>query len=325
VPDTAVIEAPAKEHRKPPLPSPLPSDPLSELWLLGQPPLERLLEFAEDTLPAEAKLDRAALVQEWRRAGIVYQELERSQAGLANKGTHRALDPAYAALAGAVKQHPDYRSAFDTLPTEFAMVELDQLIVCQMHVTHNFVEGLKARLGPAPTAQALFHTCLPQQHPGAPVRIRKVGSHRVVFDCDSTDLRFHEAALLQPAQLTGYGSFGPIAGVVGLVVGFGANFLNVVRVGNRWLLNNGYHRAVALRGLGITHAPCIVQTAHTVDELELTVKSRVAEDASYFFESARPPLLRDFFDPRLCKLMPIRKRRRQIELNFEIKDYLVAE
>lgn len=322
--DERVHRRRAGAGRRPP-PTPGAEAPLHELWLLGQPPLSRLLEFAEDTTPPGATLDRAALVDAWRRAGQHYRQLEREQAGLALRGSHRALDPVYAQWADAVRALPAYRSTFDSLPTEFAMVELDKLIVCQMHVTHDFVEALKVRLGPAPGAQALFDTCVPQQHPGAPVQIRKVGSHRYTFVCDSTDLRFHEAALLRPEQLVGHASFGALAGAVGLMVGFGANFLNVVRVGKRMLLNNGYHRAVALRALGVSHAPCVVQRADTVDELELAVKSRVAEDASYYFESARPPLLRDFFDPTLCRLLPIRKRKRQIEVSFEIKDCLVAE
>ena len=126
-------------------------------------------------------------------------------------------------------------------------------------------------------------------------------------------------------QASGYESIGAIAGIVGLVVGFGSNFLNVVRVGKRVLLNNGYHRAVALRAAGITHAPCLIQTATRVDELQVSVKSRVADDPEFYFESARPPLLRDFFNPRFRKQLPIRACTRQIEVNFEVKDYLVAD
>jgi hypothetical protein len=297
-----------------------------EIWLLGLPPLGRLLEFVEDTALDGAKTGRAALIDEWRIANDYYQELERSEAGIANQGgALRELGPELAPLAAEVKAHPRYRRAFDTLPTEFGMVELDRLIVYQRHVTRNFVDALTARIGAAPDPEALFRVCLPLGVPEAPVQIRRIGSRRYVFRCESTDFRFHEPALLRSDQATGYDSVGAIAGIVGLVVGFGSNFLNVVRVGNRLLLNNGYHRACALRALGITHVPCIVQTATRADELGISVKSRVAEDAEFYFESARPPLLKDFFDPRIRKLLPIRRRVRQIEVNFEVKDYLVSE
>ncbi len=302
-----------------------PSQGLEELWLLGQPPLSRLLEFVEDTAIDADKVDRAALATEWRVANDYYMELEKTEAGIANQGTHRDLDPRLAALADEVSVNPRFRRTFDKLPTTFGMVELDSLIVYQRHVTRNFVDARMARIGSAPDPETLFRLCMPLGEPEAPVQIQKVGSRRYVFRSKSTDFRFHEPVLLRGEQMTGYDSLGAIAGVVGLVVGFGSNFLNAVRVGNRVLLNNGYHRAVALRALGITHAPCIIQTASRVDELQISVRSRVADEPELYFESARPPLLRDFFDPRIRKLLPIRERTRHIEVNFEIKDYLVTE
>jgi hypothetical protein len=298
---------------------------LEELWLLGQPPLSRLLDFVESTAIDPDAIDRAALADEWRVANDYYLELEKTEAGLANQGTHRELDPGLAALADEVAAHPRFRLSFKTLPTTFGMVELDSLILYQRHVTRNFVEARMAAIAAATDPQALFRICMPLGEPEAPVQIQKVGSHRYVFRCRSTDFRFHEPTVLRPEQANGYESIGAIAGIVGLVVGFGSNFLNVVRVGKRVLLNNGYHRAVALRAAGVTHAPCIIQTATRVDELQVSVKSRVAEDPEFYFESARPPLLRDFFNPRIRKLLPVRARTRQIEVNFEVKDYLVAD
>jgi hypothetical protein len=307
------------DNMPPPWP---PSQGLEEVWLLGQPPLSRLLDFFDSAVVDSEKWNRAALIDEWRAANDLYMELEKTEAGAGNQGSHRELDPQLAALADEVSASPRFRRSFNKLPTSFGMVELDSLIVYQRHVTRNFVD---ARIGSAPDPEAVFRICMPLGVPEAPVQIQKVGSRRYLFRCKSTDFRFHEPALLRPEQLPGYDSFGAIAGVVGLVVGFGSNFLNAVRVGNRMLLNNGYHRAVALRAAGITHAPCIIQTASRVDELQISVRSRVADDPGFYFESARPPLLRDFFDPRIRKLLPIRERMRHIEVNFEIKDYLVSE
>jgi hypothetical protein len=298
---------------------------LEELWLLGQPPLERLLEFVEEAVVDSERFDRAALTNRWRAANEYYQALERSEAGIANQGEHRELEPVLAPLATQVAASPHFRRAFDTLPTRFGMVELDKLIIYQRHVTRNFVDARMARIGSVPDPQDLFRLCLPIDEPEANVHVQKVGSRRYVFRSPSTDFRFHEPVLLRPAQVNGYVPFGEVASIVGLVVGFGSNFLNAVQVGKRMLLNNGYHRAVALRGMGVTHAPCIIQTAATIDELQISVKTRVADDPEFYFESARPPLLRDFFDARIYTLLPVRKRMRQIEVSFETKDYLVAE
>jgi hypothetical protein len=126
-----------------------------------------------------------------------------------------------------------------------------------------------------------------------------------------------------PQQIRDYDAFGAMAGIVGLVVGFGSNFLNVIRVGKRLVLHNGYHRACALHALGITHAPCIIQTVTRSDELELAAKATVAEDPEFYFHTARPPLLKDFFDPKIGKVFRTHKQVRMIEVNYEVRDFTV--
>ncbi len=326
--DNAIADhtRPERQQRPaPPAPAWPPGQGLEELWLLGLPPLSRLLEFFESSGQPSPQLDRAALAKAWRVANDHYIALEATEAGIANHGSHRALDAGLAPLAAEVAAHPHYRQSFNTLPTEFGMVELDSLVVDQRHVTRNFVERRMAAIGSAPDPTALFRICMPLHEPEAAVQVQKVGARRWVFRSGSTDLRFHEPLLLRAEQVSGHASLGAVAGIVGLVVGFGSNFLNAVRVGQRLMLCNGYHRAVALRALGITHAPCIIQSATCVDELQISVKSRVANDAEFYFESARPPLLRDFFNPKLITMLPIRARTRQIEVSFEVKDHIVTD
>ena len=133
--------------------------------------------------------------------------------------------------------------------------------------------------------------------------------------------------LLDPARLGDHAAGGAVGGVLGLLVGFGSNLLNAVRSDGdgRMLLNNGYHRACALRALGVTHAPCLVQTVTRRDELALTVPSRVTDTAAFYFKSARPPLLKDFFDPRTRKVVPVRRVKHVVELCFEVTEYDVED
>ncbi len=296
-----------------------------EIWLLGQPPLRRYLSFVEDLAVGGASADKAKLVDEWRTANDYYHELEEREAGIADQAEHRALDPSLAHLVDEVLADPRFTHTFDSLPTCFGMVELDKLVVYQPYVTRDFVEALKSRLGPTPDPVTLFRFCLPLGPPETPVRIRRMGSRRYVFSSESTDFRFHDPVLLRPEQVRDFNSFGPIAGIVGLVVGFGSNFLNVIRADHRLLLHNGYHRACALRALGITHAPCIIQTVTRRDELDLTAKREVVEDPGFYFRAARPPLLKDFFDPRIRKVLQTYKMMKTIEVNFEVRDFAVPK
>src|SRR5439155_17488803 len=116
---------------------------------------------------------------------------------------------------------------------------------------------------------------------------------------------------------------GNLVGVVGLAVGFGSNFLNAVYVENRLILNNGSHRAYALRKMGITHVPCIVQHLSSRDELDVLGPSEVRHDPDLYLKHPRPQMLKDYFNPKLYKVLPVRRRLRQITVRFEVDEYSV--
>ena len=310
----AVLEAPESAR-----------DTLEEVWLLGQPPLADYLSFVRKSVVGGEHIAPKLLVDEWREANDYYYELEVSEAGDCDTIDCLELPPELLPLADAVRLEPRFQRACNTLPTTFAMVELDRLVTSQPHVTRQHVEALKRRLGPSPTKEALFRFCLGLGREEAPVEVRKAGSDRYMFSSPSSDFRFQEAMLLDPGQVTGYSAFGPIGGLLGLAVGYGSNFLSVIRSDSRMLLHNGYHRACALRELGITHAPCIVRTVTRRDELNLAAGEDVVAAPAFYFKSARPPLLRDFFDPRIRKVWPVRRTKKVVEISFEVREFEIAE
>jgi len=291
-----------------------------EIWLLGQPSLGDYIEYVREMSIDGAQANKAALVDEWRVANDYYYDLEVSEPNIADEIGVSELPSAYALFVEELQNDARFRNTFDAVPSTFAMVELDRLIVFQKHVTGTFVDELATRLGPDPSPEALFRFCMPPVTPDKTLRMRQISAKRFAFSSDSLDLRFHEPVLLDPKQVSGYDSYGAIAGVLGLVVGFSSNFLSAVRSDKRLVLHNGYHRANALRSLGITHAPCIIETVTRLDELNLVAKRRVAEDPTFYFSAARPPILRDFFDPRIRKVLPTRKIKRTIEMSFEVHD-----
>jgi hypothetical protein len=299
---------------------------LDKIMLLGQPPLHKYLSFVRDQVVDGADFDRGVLMDAWGRANDYYQELEESETGICDEIDVRELDPALAPLAAEVAADPRYHNAFHTLPTAFAMVELDKLVLFQTRVMQQGVDRLRAHLGPAPDSETLFRFCQPQEHHEAPVKIRRVGSDRYVFTSESSDFRPHKPVLLRPDQIRDHESSGPISGVVGLVIGYGSNFLTALRQGEdgRVVLHNGYHRAYTLRALGITHAPCVVRTITRHDQLGIAAAKDVAQDPDFYFASARPPLLKDFFDPKIRKVHQVYKRLKTIEVEFKVREYFVG-
>lgn len=289
------------------------------VWLLGQPHLSDYLEFVETKVVGGRKIDPRQLAAEWRAANDLYYELEQSEAGLADTAECAPIDDALEPLADAVRANSWFQDSFDNLPVSFARVELDKLVVSQNHVERGFTDALGAALGAVPDDADMFRFCLPLDRPMPPVRIQRLTGDRFVFSCASTDFRAHHPRLLRPRELNGIDSIGPVAAMVGIMIGFGSNFMSAIRSGSRILLQNGYHRAYALRSLGFTHAFCIIEDVTRKDELKLTADADVAADPEFYFASKRPPLLRDFFDPRLSRTLPMLPMESHIEVELKVR------
>ena len=296
-----------------------------EAWLLGQPSLRGYLDYLEESSGAGPSFDRRAAVDEWRAANDYYYDLEQSEAGFAEQKVTADIDPSLDDIATTIKADARFRRAFNCLPTRIAMLELDRLIVSQRHVNVDHAIRLEAELGANPSPEAVFRRCLALDGATAPVEVRKTGSSRYQFWSSSSDMRFQEPVLLGAEQIVGYEGFGPLGACVGLMVGFSSNFLSVIQSDDRYVIHNGHHRAYALRRMGFTHAPCIVQRVSRLDELALVASSKVIARPEVYFRAARPPVLKDFFDPKICKVLSVPKLLNLIEVSFEVKDFEVKD
>jgi hypothetical protein len=219
-------------------------------------------------------------------------------------------------LIESLKADPVYQRSFQVVPADISIINLNSLVVFQKSINLRFVDELKAQLGSAPSKESVFRFCLPFDHPQPPVQSGQVAQNAVMFVSPSTDLRFLEMALLNADQISNYSPTGPISGVVALFVGFGSNFLNAIHCENRLVLNNGSHRAYALRDLGITEVPCIIQHVTRREELQVVASGDLAEKPDYYLKHPRPPMLKDYLDDALRSVLPVLRRNRQVKIAF---------
>ena len=277
----------------------------SLIWLLGQPHLEEYLSFVARKVVGGEDIPTFQLAEEWRAANDHYYALEQTEAGDADRIKTRALPKSVTNLADEVRADRYYEAIFDTLPTTIEMVEIDRFVMWQGQVADRFATLRGEMLGRTPTPDALFRFCLPLQRDLPPVSIRRLSADRYQFVSDATDFGAQTPQFLPEALLDTLKATGPLAAALTIPIGFGANFLSAIRSDDRLLLHNGYHRAYALRALGIRYAPCIVQTVTRRDELKYAADPRVTGDPAFYFRASRPPLLRDFFDPKLAKRLHV--------------------
>jgi len=289
------------------------------VFLIGRPPLEEYLGFLTvQTMEGQAA-DHRVLADEWRSANDHIRELETEEAGLADKSPIGSALPHLESLSAKVLADPIFQRSFNIVPVTIGVVELDRLVVFQKHINLAYVRSLKESLGSAPSEETIFKMCLPFDHPQPAVNSTRIANNAYVFVSPSMDLRFLEPMFLGSHQIAGYQPTGPVSGVIGLVVGFGSNFLNVIYAEDRLVLNNGSHRAYALREMGLTQAPCIIQYVSRREELKVIAGNDLQQNPELYLKAPRPPLLKDYFDPKLRKLVMVPRKLRQIKVTFGVE------
>ena len=290
------------------------------LYLNGQPTLKQYLRFVRDrAVDPEGSGD---LTEEWQAANAVMKKLEKEEAGIANNPTIEPVSPESELLLEFLK-NPLVRNGFNTVPTEVAYVNLNEMVVYQHHIDLTFVRRLEQNLKPPLSEEEIFRFCLPHERVLPPAKWSRLHRDTYVFLSPSNDLRFLGVMPLQGKHVRGYPHPGDLVGVVGLAVGFGSNFLNAIYAEGRLILNNGSHRAYALREMGITRVPCIVQHVSCREELNVLACTAVTDAPNFFLKEPRPMMLKDYFDPRLRKILPVHRRTRQVVVKFEIDDGFV--
>lgn len=323
-PDTLQVElkaTPAAQPEQIALPA---TDAVDEtLYLTGRPTMKSFLRFVRHE--AVEPEDEATLIQEWQAAKNHIDVLEKEEAGCADNPVIDPIpvDVKYEPLLIEFLADPLVQHGFNTVPTEVAFVELDNLVVYQKHIDLTFVRQLKKKLGPAPSDEEIFRTCLPYDHPHPPVKWSRVSDDKFVFVSPSNDIRYLKTMPLEAHHIEGYPHPGALVGVVGLAVGFGTNFLNAVHADNRLILNNGSHRAYTLREMGFTHVPCVVQHLSTRDELDVLAASAIRRHPDFFLKGPRPSMLKDYFNPKLHKVVPVHRQLKQITIKFQIDEAYV--
>jgi hypothetical protein len=285
------------------------------VFLVGRPPIGELIGFIRTMAVNGQAADQGELAQQWRAANDHVLELERTEAGIADNPPLADLPAELSPMATEVLTSPIFQRAFRLLPTTLRLVELDKLVVFQKSINLAYVQQLKVSIGPKPTPKAVMTLALNVSPQHQPVRVMQNAQTSFTFICPTNDFRFLEAQFVDPNNVQGFVSTGFPTSILGLAVGFGSNLLNVVHAENRLVLNNGSHRAYALRDLGVTHVPCLVQEVSRRDELDL-VGGDLQASPDRYFRAPRPPLLKDYFDERLRMVVPVYRKNRVVRLQF---------
>lgn len=285
------------------------------VFLLGQPPIGEYLGFLVQASPGQ-NVDIDAAAQRWRQANTVLQQRASVEAGMADNQTVGTIPNDLQAVADMFMTDPAVAASYPVLPRTVGLVELDRLVVFQKQINLTYADQLQQVIHQqAGDNHQLFDFCVGRSQPRPPIVRIQSNQNTYTFQSLSNDARFLNAALLDATQIMGYVPQGYPSSAIVLFVGYGVNALNVVNLNGRLILNNGSHRAYALRASGVTHAFALVQQASSVEELA-AVAVQVRDNPGLYIQTPRPPMLKDYFDPELHEIVQVPPKARQIRVQF---------
>ncbi len=288
----------------------------AELHLMGATRLGEFLQFVRQRAAGGRALNECDVADQWRAAALYYEGLQTSQASVADKPRVLPIPRAMQTHISKLSALPSFAATFSSVPIAFGMVPLAQLVCAQFDITMSTLDALKQSLQGKPSPLQLAKLCLPLEPSHGQCVVGRESHGEYVFHSNSHDLRFLGAQLVPAANIAGYQPNGHAQAAIVLGVGFSTNVLNVLRYSDRLVLNNGYHRALALLSRGISHAPCVVQVCSHWEDVGLCGMREIFDNGTVYFSKSRPPLLRDYLEPKLVSQWPLRPVRKQISIAF---------
>lgn len=291
-----------------------------ELCLMGASGLSEFISFVRKQSVGGRAIEEMQAADMWRNAAKIYHAFQQTEAGAADNPEVLPMPASYNAHINKLTNHANFVQTFSSVPICFGMVALDKLVMSQFSITQSTVNNLADYLGAKPASAKLAQLCLPMKPTLASFELLKEGGGGYVFQSDSHDFRFLGAKLLDPELLKDFNHLGYPSAVLALAVGFSSNVLNAVRYNNRIILNNGYHRVFAMRSLGITHAPCVIQVCSHIEELGIAGAAEISDNSDLYFKAPRPPMLKDYFNKALTANFITHAQCRQIQLKYVVED-----
>jgi hypothetical protein len=216
-----------------------------------------------------------------------------------------------------VLDNPALQQSYALMPISIGIVELDRLVVYQKAINLAQITRITERIGGSPSDETVFEICFPVATRLDPPFGAQAAGNGWTFVSPSNDFRFLGAQLLPPEAVTGFDVGGVPVAIMVMAVGYGINVVAAAHIEGRLILTNGSHRAYALREAGVTHIPCLVQEVSRREEIEvLGVPELDAHPDSYLL-AARPPLIKDYFDPalRIVARVPPKDRHVQVAVS----------
>lgn len=212
------------------------------------------------------------------------------------------------------------------------MVKIDSLITLQNNVNFDRAIKLAEKIKKDATVEELLDYTFDFNRKSPVIRSHLISNNEILFSTNDHDVRPGKIEVRKISKYAENEENGTIPALVIPIVE-GESFIYCVRTYNMQpmpdgtlkkvyylALQNGIHRAYALRSLGIEYMPCLIIDPLTVGETNMLMGNwppeRLQQSASQ-----RPPLMKDFFNPELTEKFRVPKTTRCIKVEWKIENF----
>lgn len=259
-----------------------------------------------------------AILAAWESLQPRVANLVQQEAGLCDTVRIEAIPDEHRQRLETFAADALFQKTFSQLPSSFAMVEIDKLIAPQRTVHLDYVDRLLSSYPTSPTINALLGICVSPTRTMDPIQHLEIAPNTHIFSSPNSDIRFLGAFIkaLAPDDLQYAVAGGVPAAAIIAFVGYGGAPVNVLKVGERLILNNGFHRVYALRVRGVKDIPVVVQHVRN-PQLEFA-PDLLGVPKEYLLGHPRPVLMRDFFEPDFAINLRVRERMKMVTVSVAV-------
>ncbi len=261
------------------------------------------------------------ILKNWQTIQPQVLRVLQSEAGLAETIGVKPIPDEYQAQLSEFAKDPLFEQTFSSFPMSFQLVEADKLIFPQRIVNLDYVRELREAVSQPPSFAELLDMCVSPNRPIAPIQHLELFPNPVhVFSSPNTDLRNLGSRMkhLTPDDLK-YAQGGQPAAAIITFVGYGVASINAYHVGKRIILGNGHHRVHALRSMGVTHLPIVIQEISDPSTQFPQVLAGIP--SAYLLQHPRPTLLKDFFNEDFVLTLDIPKRIKTVTVGVQAQEH----
>ena len=254
--------------------------------------------------------------QDWETATQELRNIERTEVGISDNCDLQPIG--FTEKINEIKNNPLFKNSFSASAIDFKIVDTENIVASQRNVSLDYIEKLVEKIPDTPTDEELFDLCIStkQDVPEPKVTQTRTGW---VFSSPSVDFRILGGFLKDKLteddlKFTNVGAQ-PVRAITAFV-GYGSGSINSYQVGNRLVLNNGFHRVYALYKKGIKKIPMVIQKIGN-PAIEFP-KQLLNLPQEYLLRHRRPILVKDFFNENLTRTFKRKRMMRMISVELAV-------